>query len=267
MRAEHVPWPRLLALQIGHHLRLLRRSPLAAFSTLALPVMCLLAVGLLNDQRALASRGGIAFAQFATPGMAAFAIMDAGFTYVLTTLALARERGIMLRVRSTPMPTWVDLVARMVTAGAVALASAAAVVGAGALAYDVVVPWDALPSALLAGGLGLVCFAALGAAASAFVRTADSAFAVAWGILLPVLFVSDVFLPLDGGPAWLRAVASAFPARHLALALEDAFNPVTGDARPEWSHLAMLAAWAAGATLVGALAAVSGRWLRRPRAA
>jgi ABC-2 type transport system permease protein len=254
MAPEHVPLGRLLALQVGHHLRLLRRSPMGAFSTLALPVTVLLAVGLLNRGRTLPARGDIAFAQFATAGTVAFALMDAGFVWMLTSLALARERGLLLRVRSTPMPSWVDGAARVVTAAAVGLVAAVAVTAAGALAYGVEVPWAAMPGAVLVGVLGLVCFAVLGALGSLLVPTADGALAAAWGTLLPLLFVSDVFLPMDGAPAWLGHLASAFPARHLALALEDAFDPATGAAWPAWRHVAALAAWTGGAALAyGAL--------------
>jgi hypothetical protein len=45
---------------------------MAAFATLVIPLMVLLAVNLLYSGTRLSSRGGVSFAQFFTPAMVAF---------------------------------------------------------------------------------------------------------------------------------------------------------------------------------------------------
>jgi hypothetical protein len=51
---------RLLGKQVGYQLKLLVRSPMAAFATLVIPLMVLLAVNLLYRGTRLGSRGGLA---------------------------------------------------------------------------------------------------------------------------------------------------------------------------------------------------------------
>jgi hypothetical protein len=53
----------LLRRQVGYQLKLLVRFPMAAFATIVIPLMVLLAVNLLYSGTYLSSRGGIAYAQ------------------------------------------------------------------------------------------------------------------------------------------------------------------------------------------------------------
>jgi ABC-2 type transport system permease protein len=71
-------------------------------------------------------------------------------------------------------------------------------------------------------------------------------------VILPLLFISDVFIPSQEGAEWLTTVADIFPVRHFSLALQTAFNPSETGAGFEWSHLGVMAAWA----IVGLLVAV-----------
>lgn len=245
----HAPRGRMFLAQLRYQNRLLRRSPMSAFSTLALPVVVLLAVTLLNNQRVLPSRGGIVFAQFFTPAMVAFAVMVAGYVNVLVGVSLARDQGVLKRMRGTPLPPWIHFAGRLSSTGLVAMLAAVVIVAAGVVAYGIDVPWSAVPTVVLTVAVGTLCFAALGLVGAALIRSAQGAMAVAWGTLLPLLFISDVFLPLDTGPSWLADLGSAFPPRHLALALETAFNPATGTAVPRWGDLGILLAWAAVASV------------------
>jgi len=77
---------------------------------------------------------------------------------------------------------------------------------------------------------------------------------VTLGVLLPLCFVSEVFVV--GGtalPGWLSGVGGALPLRPLMVAMLAATRPE--GAVVSWSHLGLVAAWTlAGATVV---------WLRR----
>lgn len=97
-------------------------------------------------------------------------------------------------------------------------------------------------------------------AVAAWLRNAETMQTVGFLATFPLMFASSAFVPIDGLPAWLRAIATVKPltypvnaSRDLALAL-----PVgTG-------VLSALAA-SAGLLVVGFLAAVRG--FRRPLAA
>src|ERR1035441_5627139 len=82
---------RLLCAQTGYQLKLLVRSPIASFATLVIPLMVLLAVNLLFEGTRLTSRGGIRYAQFFTPAMVAFAVVNACYMSVISSTTLARD--------------------------------------------------------------------------------------------------------------------------------------------------------------------------------
>jgi ABC-2 type transport system permease protein len=65
-----------------------------------------------------------------------------------------------------------------------------------------------------------------------------------------VVFISDLFFPMDAAPAWLRALGSVFPVKHFALALEQTFNPFVGGTGWRWDHLAVVALWGVAGVLV-----------------
>ncbi len=247
----------LLGRQVGYQLKLLVRSPMAAFATLVIPLMVLLAVNLLYSGTRLPSRGGIAFAQFFTPAMVAFAVVNACYMSLVSSTTLARDQGILKRIRSTPLPTWVYLAGRIISSGLVALAGAVVVVATGALVYGFEIVWAGVPSALVTLAVGMFCFCSLGLAVTVLVPSADAALPIAWGTMLPLCFISDIFQPIDQAPEWLRSVASAFPLRAFADDLESALNPVTGSTAIHPAHLGLMALWGAGAA---AFALLGFRW-------
>jgi ABC-type multidrug transport system permease subunit len=253
---------RLLGGQVGYQLRVLVRSPIGSFATLVIPLIVLLAVNLLYRGTTLPSRGGITYAQFFTPAMVAFAVVNACYMSVISSTTLARDEGILKRLRGTPLPPWMYMAGRLGAAAIVALASTVVVITVGALVYDFEVIWHAIPAVLVLLALGMFCFCALGLAVTVLVPAADSALPVAWGTILPLCFISDVFMPVDGAPHWLRAIGSFFPLRPLADALEGAFNPVKGSSALQPHAVTVLAIWGAAATVFALLAF---RW--QPRAA
>jgi ABC-2 type transport system permease protein len=260
---------RILVGQVGYQLRLLARSPIAAFATLVIPLMTLLAVSLLYAGTRLQSQGNISYAQFFTPAMVAFATVTACYAGVITSTVLAREQGILKRLRATPLPPWAYLAGRIITAGLVAAVSAAVIVAVGAGVYGFHVIWSSVPAALLTIAVAIFCFCSLGLAISALVPSAEAALPIAWGTLLPLCFISDVFEPIARAPHWLRALASAFPVRPFADNLEALFNPVTGSSALNAGHLELLVAWGGGAALFALIAfrwePAGGRPRRAPR--
>lgn len=248
---------RLIAAQVGYQLRVAARSPLGAFATLVVPLMVLLAVNLLYRGTHLGARGGIAYAQFFTPAMVAFAVINVCYMSLISHTTLVRDEGILKRVRGTPLPPWVYMAGSLGSAGVISLLSVIAVLAVGAGVYGFQMVWSAVPVALLTVAVGMFCFSALGLAVTVLVPSADSAFAIAWGTMLPLCFISDVFMPIDGAPSWLRAVASVFPVRPFADSLEHMFNPVVGSTALPWVHLAVMAGWGASAA---AFALARFRW-------
>ena len=253
--------------QVRYQLLLLARSPLGTFISLVIPLMLLVALDLVTPEMTLQSLGGIRVVQFLTPAMASFAVLNAGFVDVLVGTTLARDQGVLTRLESTPLPTWAYFAGRLVASALVAALAVAVVVAVGAVFLHAHLAASALPGFVAVTALGLVVAFSLGVAVSTVVHSTDAALPVAYGLLLPVAFISEVFFPAPAEAAWLRAVAAALPVAPFAHGMEAAF------AVPPHSltvgQLGVLLAWAAGA-LVLALAAFrhqpGGPWRRRARA-
>jgi ABC-2 type transport system permease protein len=100
-----------------------------------------------------------------------------------------------------------------------------------------------MPAVLVALAVGAASFSALGLAITAVIPNADASPAIVNGTILPLLFVSDVFIPLDEAPEWLVTLGNIFPVKHLSTAMQTAFNPFTTGAGFEWGDVAVIAAW------------------------
>ena len=79
---------------------------------------------------------------------------------------------------------------------------------------------------------------------------ADAAPPVVNATILPLLFISNVFIPTSTAPDWLNAFASLFPVVHLADSMHGVFNPFTTGNGIEVKDLAVLAGWAVLGTAI-----------------
>ncbi len=200
---------------------------------------------LLFGNETLTVEGGEAkTSTFYVPAIAAFSVINACFTGLAQQVALARDQGQLKRVGGTPLPKLSYLLGKVIYMVGVALFLVVLVVVFGALFYDVEIPDRSLPAFLLALAAGAAAFAALAFATVAFIPNADASSPVINGIILPLLFISDVFIPLDNDtPTWINWAGNVFPVKHLSVALQTAFNPFTSGAGWELEHLAVVALW------------------------
>jgi ABC-2 type transport system permease protein len=236
--------------QIRYANRQFWRSPLTAFFTLVLPLLFLVLVGLAAGNATLP--GGVRVAQFYTPGLLAFAIATATFTTPAIAVSLARDAGVLKRLRATPLPAWAYLAGRMGSALFTALLSAAVMLVVAVVGFDVQLYWSTAPGAVLTLVVGIVTFGALAFALVALVDSTTQVQAIANGAVIALAFVSDVFIVSDTMPAWLQTFGGLFPLKHFAAALQDAFIPFASDASL-WEHIAVMAAWATAGAVVAVL--------------
>lgn len=250
-RAPRRPsYARLVLTQVRYQTMLLIRSPAGAFFALVMPVMILAALEFLNGQRSIA---GASAAQFFTAAMLAFAVMNAGYIATITGTVIARDDGILKRLRGTPLPPSAYFAGRIGAAALTTALAVAAVLLVGLAFYRIHIDAPLIGTMLLTVIVGVLCFSSVGLAATVLVGSTDVALPMAYGSLLPLCFVSDVFLPAGGAPAWLSTAAAVFPVKHLADALESIFVATPGSAVLSGTDLGVMIAWAAGALAVTVL--------------
>ena len=223
--------------QVRYQNRSFWRNPTVAFFTFLLPLIFLVILNaLLGNDTGQLPGGEAELAYFYVPSMVALSIINACYTSLVMTISIARDDGVLKRVRGTPLPGWAYLFGRIVHTTLIALLLVAIVVAFGAVFYGVDLPARTLP--------------ALGLALASFTPNAEAAPAVANATILPVLFISDVFVRLDDPPRWLAVLGDIFPVKHLSEACQAAFNPFQTGSGFEWLDLAVVAAWGlAGAVL------------------
>ena len=115
--------------------------------------------------------------------------------------------------------------------------------GAFLLGVLVDAPTNTLPAFVVTLVLGAAVFSALGLAVSGLVPNAEAAPAVVNASILPLLFFSDVFIPLEDAPEWIKVFGSIFPVKHFSEALQTSFSPFTTGSGFEPTDLAVMAVW------------------------
>ena len=230
------------------------RNPASAFFTLVFPLIFLVIFNLLFGNEELELEGGTTnVSTFYVPAIAALSVINACYTGLAMSMTISRDQGLLKRLRGTPLPASSFLIGRVVFMTLVALALVAIVTLFGTIFYGVDVPTNTLPAFVISLAVGAAAFSILGLAITSFIPNADAAPAVVNASILPLLFISDVFIPIDeDGPTWLAALGDFFPVKHLSLALQTAFNPFESGSGFEPQHLGVIALWGAVGAVVAA---------------
>lgn len=240
---------RLLRTQFRYQNLVFWRTPISAFFSLIFPVLLFVIFSLVFGNDPIQELG-VTAAQYYAPALAVFATASAAYTNLAITTAYQRDFGILKRVRGTPLPPWIYLASKVMTAVLVGAIAAAIMLAIGFVAYDLQLPLRAVPAMVTAFLVGAASFAALGMLLAALTGSGESATAIAQATLLPLAFFSGNFFVSTQLPAWLSRLASVFPLRHFNDAFLAPFDPATAGAGFEWLHLAIVALWGLAAAVV-----------------
>src|SRR6478752_458024 len=176
--------------------RMFWRNPSAAFFNFALPLLFLAGGGaiLSGSQRDLDKL---------LPAIAGMSVMSTTFTALAYNIVFLRERGVLKRIRGTPLPT---------------------ISYFGGVAANAVTN-TALQVAIIVVA-GKVFFAALGVAFAHAIPNFESTAAYVNAVFLPVVFVSFYVFDSSSAPEFVRTIAEALPLYPLIHGLSGAM--VTG---------------------------------------
>ena len=233
---------RLIAHQTRYELLTFARNRQARFFTVALPVIFLVIfVSVFGNQKLGPEH--IKASTYYVPGIAALAVLTASFSNLVISITAQRQAGVPKRRRATPVPAWVLIAGRTITAMAVSLTVMTVLLLVGRFAYGVHIAPTGLAALALTVAVGSLALACLGYGASTLISSADSAQPVVLAITLPLAFISGVYIPFQRLPAALQQIAEAFPLQHLVAAMSHGFLP--GASGVALSDLAIVAAWGA----------------------
>ena len=251
--------------QAGYDLRAFLRDRQSQFFTLALPILFLVIFAALFGSGGHTTNvpgGRISTSAYYVPGIIALGVIAACFGNLVSSVTAQRERGVLKRRRATPVPAGALIAGRVLTAVLTAVVMAAVLLGIGWAAYGAHVPGRTALALVVTVVIGAASFCCMGYALTSLIRNEDSAQPVTQALLLPLYFISGVFVAVTILPHWLANVGEIFPVRHLANALLVAYNPHTTGLGFAGADLLIVAAWGAAGFLV-ALRTFS--WLPRGR--
>jgi ABC-2 type transport system permease protein len=241
----------VLGEQVRYQVLTFVRSPVGMFFTIGLPLMMLILFNaLFGDDTVVTPYGEWSVQQFYTGGLASFTAVSATYTSLVNVVPIRRDDGILKRWRSTPIPPYVYLGGWVIGATLVAAVGVTLQLLLGVVAYDLSIDPSKLVALLVAFIVGVAAFAALGLAVGGMVPNADSAPAVANATILPLAFISDVFIPADERPRWIEIAGDIFPLKPFVNAFQNTLNPLVDSPGFSWGNLAVVAAWGVGGAIL-----------------
>ncbi len=242
---------RLLVRQIRFTNRAFWRNRTAATFTFVFPLMFLVILSVLfgGGTVRVSPIRSVRTSTFYVPAIATFSVITACYTNIAMSVSFQRDEGILKRLRGTPLPAWAYLTGRVIHAVLMAVLLVAICIAFGAAFYGAEVPTRTLPAFLLALAVGAGAFSALGLAVTAAIPNAHAASPIVNASILPLMFFSNVFIPLEDPPAWIDVLGKLFPVRHFADAMQAAFFSLHGSGL-RGTDLLAVAAWGIGGLLV-----------------
>ena len=227
------------------------RNPASAFFTFAFPLMFLVIfTALLGHGQVRVGGHLVNQSTYYVAAMASFAVVTACYNNISIGLTFQRDAGVLKRTNGTPLPAVAYLGARVLHALLVAVLLVAITVTFGKIFYQAEIPTGAtLTRFLVMLVVGAASFCALGFAITAVIPNADAAAPIVNATILPLLFLSGIFIPLgDNAPAWISWTARIFPVKHFADGLQAGFLGTPF----HWTDVLVVGAWG----LLGLVAAV-----------
>ncbi|MGW7367443.1 ABC transporter permease [Streptomyces sp. NPDC054841] len=202
----------------------LLRTPREVFTQLSTPLMFLV-LGSVMDGDIPGST--VPMAELMVAGGVTTMVVQAGLLTLTQTLAVEREDGTLLRMKTLPGGIPAYLVAKTFVMVVTALGGAALMLLAGVLALGSSLPrdpahWLTLVSVL---ALGLVALAPIGAVIGALLPNSREALGMVMIPLFALLIFSGIYFPVTVLPEVAQNVVQGFPLKWIAQGVRAALMP------------------------------------------
>lgn len=199
-------------------IKLFLREPVAAFFTLAFPLMMLFLFGSIYGNEPTPFFGGYGSVDVSVPAYTAMIIATSGLLGLTIIVASYREQGILRRLRATPLRPQAILGAQVIVTFLMTALGMALLVIAGRLVYGL--RFDGNPLDVLAAFvLSSATFFALGFVLAGLLPTARTAQTVAMVLFYPMVFLSGATIPREVLPESIRQFAQVLPLSHVVTLL------------------------------------------------
>src|ERR1017187_805718 len=205
-------------------IKVFMREPMGAFGTIGVPVLVFVVLGrLANNRLTPPSLAVSSFSRAGVPVLVAILIAVSAVLSLVTIISIYREGGILKRLRATPLRPQTILTAHVIVKLILTAATLALMLLAGKryIPAGVHVPWFSFTIALLISTWSIL---SIGFLIASIVPTARFAQPIRAVILYPMIAVSGLFVPVEGLPPALHALARALPLTYAVNLLKGIWN-------------------------------------------
>jgi len=238
----------LIAHQVRYDLRASLRNPRARFFTFFFPIVLLIVFnGVFGNGHTTVDGAQVELSRFYVPGILAMSIVVASYANLVISITSLRESGVLKRRRATPVSPALLVAGQAISTVAVTLFMGALLLLIAKVFYGVGMSGGALVAMAITTAVATLAFACIGYAVSILVGSPDAAQPIVQATMLPLWFISGVFIPTASLSSGLRRVGSLFPVAHVAGALHLASVRSTFSSAFSGSDLLVLAAWGVAA--------------------
>ncbi|MGH3119115.1 MAG: ABC transporter permease [Gaiellales bacterium] len=236
--------PALAVRQFSYENKSFWRNPAAAFFTFVFPLLFLIIfTAIFSGDVDLPNGTTINSATYYTAAILAFGVISATYTNIAISVTFIREEGVLKRVRGTPIPATSYLIGKVLHAIFVQVLLVIITLVFGKVFYDVAIPGETMPAFIATLIIGAACFCTLGLAVTAIIPNQDAAPPVVNASVLPLLFLSGVFIPTTTAPPWMTNTAEVFPIKHFLDGLFSSYLQLTSTGW-EGRDMLIVVAWA-----------------------
>ena len=160
------------------------------------------------------------YVDFMVPGVLALVIMFGGIMGYSEEVAVRREKGILRRVKVSPISLPTFLGAGMSIVLIVALIQAVILLILGSLVFSIKINGNYFYMAVVVI-IGAASFVALGFMISSLTKNSKSAMLAANAVAMPMMFLSGIFFSVEWVPAALGVIARMLPLYYFGDALRE----------------------------------------------
>jgi ABC-2 type transport system permease protein len=233
--------------------KLFLREPMIVFFALAFPTILLFILGAIPAFREPEENlGGLRVIDLYVPIIVAIGLAVFALSGLSQLLATYREKGVLRRMRTTPVKPSLMLGAQLLMSTILSVVTMMVVLTVGRLVFDVRLPGH-LPAYLTGYVLAAMAMFAIGLLIAALAPNGKSAGAIGTVLFFPVAFFAGLWIPRESMTGTLRTISDFTPLGAAVQALQDA----TTGGWPRPLHLAVMLAWT---IVAGGLAARYFRW-------
>jgi ABC-2 type transport system permease protein len=233
--------------------KLFFREPMLVFFVLAFPPLLLVILGAIPSMREPdESLGGVRVISLYVPIVVAMALALFALNSLSQLFATYREKGILRRMRTTPVEPKALLGAQLLMSTVLSVVTMLVVVAIGRVAFDIELPRQ--PLAYLVGYvLAALSMFAIGLLVASLAPNGRSAGGIGSLLFFPVVFFAGLWVPRAGMNDLLRTISDFTPLGAGVQSLQDA----TAGHWPQLLHIAVMLGWT---IVAGGLAARFFRW-------